>query len=287
MISPLILALFAALAFSLNNFFSRLGLEESTPLTAVTVSVTVNALGLWVLAAFVSPIRPIFSVNVWPFVLAGIFAPSLARSLLFYGYQDLGLARSDVIAGSMPLFAVLMAVVFIGERPSMGVVFGTVSVVLGVGLLIYKPDGNKPWVRWTMLFPIGAAFFFALRDVTIKVGLQLFPHPVAAAALTVTVSGLIMNFPYLFPRRRKQVVLTKKSFLLFCLSGILTSAAYFCIFVALQGGTVSQVNPLLSVFPLFSVLLSFLFLQSKERVTLRVVGGGIIVVAGASFIFLS
>ena len=63
--------------------------------------------------------------------------------------------------------------------------------------------------------------------------------------------------------------------------------AYMTSFMALKGGEVSQVAPLIGLFPLFSVALSFLFLQSKENVTWKVGAGGIIVVAGASCIWMS
>ena len=203
------------------------------------------------------------------------------------GYQHMGMARSDVIAGSMPFFALILAVVLIGERPSMRAILGTLGIVSGIVLLSYRREAGKTWARWTILYPLGAAFFFAARDVTSKFGLQLIPFPVPTAAVTATVAGLILGFPYLFPKVRKRAVLPRKSFWLFCLSGILLAAAYLSSFMALKEGVVSQVAPLIGLFPLFSVALSFLFLQSRENVTWKVGLGGIIVVAGASIIWVS
>ncbi|MFQ5913260.1 MAG: DMT family transporter [Nitrospinota bacterium] len=285
--NPLLLALLASFAFALNNFFSRLGLEESSPATAVAVNVTLSALGLWVLAAFLSPIRPFLSVKLWPFILSGIFAPCLARSLLFRGYEHMGLARSDVLAGSIPLFAVLLAIGTIGERPSPLTVVGTISIVFGIGLLSYKRDVDKPWPRWAIVLPLAAAFFFALRDVLTKFGLQLIPAPVTGAAVTTTVAGLFLNLPYLFRKGRARLLLTKRSFFFFCLAALSATAAYLMMFTALRWGMVSQVSPLIGIFPLFSVLLSFLFLQSEERVSWKVVVGGSLVVGGASCILSS
>ncbi len=227
-----------------------------------------------------SPIRPIFSVHVWPFVLAGAFAPCLARNFLMIGYRRMGMARSDVIAGSMPFFALILAVVLIGERPSTRAILGTLGIVSGIALLSYKREEGKTYARWSILFPLGAALFFAARDVTSKFGLQLIPFPMAAA-------GLVLNFPYLFPKVRRRVILPKRSFWLFCLAGVLLSMAYLSGFMALKGGLVSRVAPLVGTFPLFSVALSFFFLQSTENVTWKVGVGGILVVAGVSFIWMS
>ncbi len=40
-------------------------------------------------------------------------------------------------------------------------------------------------------------------------------------------------------------------------------------------------SPLIAVNPLFSVLLAYTFLQKDERVTVKVVAGGVLIVFGA------
>ena len=57
--TPFLLAVVAGFAFALQNFFARLGLEESVPVTAVAVNVTTNALSLWVLSALFPPFGPL------------------------------------------------------------------------------------------------------------------------------------------------------------------------------------------------------------------------------------
>ena len=49
---------------------------------------------------------------------------------------------------------------------------------------------------------------------------------------------------------------------------------------------VSLVSPLVATNPLFSVILSRLFLQAEEKVNLKVLVGGVLVVAGAISISL-
>jgi uncharacterized membrane protein len=176
---------------------------------------------------------------------------------------------------------------YIGERPSIQAVLGTVLIVIGIGLLSYRREASQTWARWEIVFPLLGALFFALRDVVSKVGLQQLPYPITGAVVTATVASLVLNIPYLSPKKRAQVVLTRRSLLLLCIGGLFATGAYWSIFSALQGGMVSLVSPLVATFPLFSVLLSFLFLQSQENVSWRVVSGGILVVGGASFILIS
>jgi drug/metabolite transporter (DMT)-like permease len=285
--NPSFLAIAGALAFALNNLFARLGMEDSNPQTAVTINVTLNFTGLWIIALFTSSIRPFLSMDLWPFVLAGIFAPLLARTLLFHGYQRLGLARSDVIAASIPLFAVTLAVVILGERPTTWDILGTVAIVLGVALLSYGPERKMTSTRWSILLPLGAALFFALRDISVKFGLGRIPAPVIGAAVAATTAAVVLYIPYLRPRSRKNFILTKRSLILFCFGGVFATLAYASFYLALGASTVTKVTPLISVFPLFSVCFSFLFLQSKEHVTWRVLEGGLLVVGGACLILFN
>ena len=283
----LVLPIAAAVSFSLSHLFVTMGLKESNPSTAVAVNVMINALGLWVLAILFSPIRPLASWGVWPFIVAGVFSPTMARTLLYHGYERIGLARSDVVTGSVPLFSVALAVSFLGERPSTFMVLGTVGIVLGIGLLSYRPDDAKPWARWAVLLPLGAALCFSLREIFSKMGLERVPVPIGGAALMASAAAILLSLSFLFPKRKDPFTLTRKSLLLFVGAGLMVTVAYVCVFTALRSNMVSFVSPLLSTQPLFSLLFSFLFLQSTERVTGKVVFGGLLVAAGAMGIILS
>ncbi|MEE8109864.1 MAG: DMT family transporter [bacterium] len=286
MTSPIVLALGGGLAFSLSHFLVRLGLGASNPTTAVTVNVTVNALGLWVLAALFSPIRPLASVAAWPFVLAGLFAPSLARILLYHGYKHMGLARSSVLAGTVSVFSVSMAILFLGERPSAVRLLGILCIVVGVGALSFSRTSGVEWARWAILLPLGAALCFSLRDVFSKVGLGMIPVPITGASIAATTAALVLYLSFFVSKGREKIILTSESFWLFFGSGILLVAAYYCVYAALKSERVSLISPLVSLHPIYSVILSYLFLQKAERVTRMVIAGGVLVVAGAAGVLL-
>lgn len=284
--STVALALGAGLMFSLSHFMVRLGLGASNPATAVTINVTVNALGLWVLAVLFAPIRPLWSLSAWPFVVAGLFAPSLARIFLYRGYQRMGLARSSILVGAVPLFSVTVAILFLGERPSWIMILGTVGIIGGVGALSYTRTPGQTWARWTILLPLAAALCFGLRDIFSKIGLGLIPIPLPGAALAATTAALALYLSFLTPAGRERFVTTSKSFGLFVISGVLLVGAYLLVFQALNSGDVSLISPLINIHPVYSVALSYLFLQSSEKVTGKVVAGGVLVVAGAMAVLL-
>lgn len=286
MTSSVALALGAGLTFSLSHFMVRLGLDTSNPRTAVTVNVTVNALGLWALAGLFAPIRPIWSLSAWPFVVAGLFAPSLARVFLYRGYRRMGLARSSVLVGATPLFSIIAAILFLGERPSWLVLLGTLFIIIGIGTLSYTRNGGGTWTTWTIFLPLAAALCFGLRDIFTKLGLGLVPIPVSGAAMTAATAALALYLSFLPSSGRERFVVNAKSLWLFIGSGVLLVAAYLLVFFALNSGDLSLVSPLVNIHPLYSVGLSYMFLQSSENVTGKVVGGGVLIVAGAMGVLL-
>ena len=152
-----ILGLTVGLCYALSHFMVRLGLDRSNPDSAVAVSIGVNAVSLWVLAIAFSPIRPFLSWTAWPFVLAGLFAPTFARMLLYRGVDRMGLARSAALLGAAPLFAVMLAVPILGERPSIMTIMGTFVIVIGVFVLNFSQAPRGEWKWWVSCLPLGAA----------------------------------------------------------------------------------------------------------------------------------
>jgi uncharacterized membrane protein len=83
----------------------------------------------------------------------------------------------------------------------------------------------------------------------------------------------------------KEVVVNRQTLQWFGMSGISAGIAMTSLLIALEKGTVVTVSPLIATTPLFTVLLSFLFLQAFERVTARIaLGAGSIFLGGALLI---
>jgi uncharacterized membrane protein len=66
----------------------------------------------------------------------------------------------------------------------------------------------------------------------------------------------------------------------------MAAAAQLLNFVALNRGEVSAMVPLLNTTPLFTVLLSSIFLREMENVTGRIVAGAVLMVIGVVIITL-
>ena len=79
----------------------------------------------------------------------------------------------------------------------------------------------------------------------------------------------------------------RRAWLMALLAGLASSWGVTFWFLALSEAPVVLVSPVVGVSPLVSILLAYLFLSRIERVTMRTVLGGLIVVAGVITIGLA
>jgi uncharacterized membrane protein len=277
-----LLALTAALGFGVAAVFLRRGLQSASALAAAVVSVTVTAVFIWVLVLATVPLERLWTWKVAPFLLAGFVAPGLARLGLFTGVARIGVARSSSLAAATPLFAILLAVPFLGERPTNLLLMGAACVVTGGVLLAYRAREDRSWRRRDMVFPLLAALGFAVRDNLSRWGLRDYADPLAAAAAATVTSVAVMWLVALL--RPKHMRLAARGLGWVVASGLAEGTAYLTMWKALAQGEVSVVSPLVNSHPIFAVTLAALFLRDVETVTWRIALAAALVVAGVALI---
>src|SRR5262245_13841040 len=186
------LALAAALSFALGRVVLRRALPHTTALTAVVVSIVFTGTVLWIVAAFTAPLSRFATADIWPFALAGVLAPGLARLLVYIGINRIGAARSSAMMPIGPFSAIVLAVAVLGERPSGLLLVGAACIVAGTLLLSQQERGARAWRRRDLIFPLLGAIAFGLRDVISRWGLQGFPHPTVAAVVATMSSAVLI-----------------------------------------------------------------------------------------------
>src|SRR5262245_29175814 len=165
-----ILALAAATGFALARVVLKRALPHTTPLTAVVTSIAFTGTVLWLVAVLRAPIALMATTAIWPFAIAGLLAPGLGRLLVYVGIHRIGAARSAAIMPIGPFSAILLAVVFLGERPSSSLLLGAACIVIGTILLSRQEQGGLAWRRRDLIFPLLGAIAFGLRDVISRWG---------------------------------------------------------------------------------------------------------------------
>src|SRR5919106_1647329 len=280
-------ALASAFLFALHNLLTKKGLRYSNPATAVISSLMVNIVFLWGVSLMIAPLASLSAGSILIFALVGLFQPGLARLLTYKGIDALGVAISDPIRATTPLFSAMMAIIFLGEQITLPIIAATLLIIAGIILLSWRQGPMKGLDPVYVWYPIAASALAGCSQVLRKFGLAALPHPFLAAAVTAT-SSLVVSVVTLWyvEKSRETWKLNRECFWYFLGVGVIISFSMAAIYYALDLGQVSVVIPISSTGPLFSLIFSALFLRDVERVTLRIVASAGMIIGGVLLITL-
>jgi DME family drug/metabolite transporter len=280
----ILLALFGSFWFAFSMVCITRGVLSIDHFRGLLVNLGANALFIWLyVLLFVDRIdlsRPINLV----FVAVGIFVPGVARFFIFKGMDRLGAPITSCLTNSGPLFAILIAVLFLGEQPTFTNILGAFSIVGGIIALSWK-GAAKTWHTRDLIFPIIAAFLFAARDNFVRFAVIQVPSPVVAAAIASLTSFVTMFFAYLaFGEKKPLPKFAKRGLGYFGISGFMNFLSYLLTYTALSLERVSIISPLVNRSSLFVLPLTALFLKDVEKLTARKIGATLLVILGVFLI---
>lgn len=132
----------------------------------------------------------------------------------------------------------------------------------------------KPWVLYAIL----AMIFAGLTSVIAKMGLAGISGELGLAVRTVFVFLIVMGFAVLAVPAGALGNLTSTNFLWLGLSGLTTSLSWIFYYKALKAGDVATIALIDKGSILVAIVLAWLLL--KEQITLRLIAGGLLILAG-------
>jgi drug/metabolite transporter (DMT)-like permease len=295
--SPLLtaqlLAILTAFGYASSSTAARFGMRTSNPITAILTLVWITLLLYSPAAIHALRTAPVDTRGLLWLAAAGMAAPGLAGTWHYMGIRQIGLSRSTSIVGSSPLFAVIIAVLVLGENARPLIYAGTLLIMAGITLLSHERKsasdaGNKRRPFWSgFLYASGAAFMFGVAGVLRKAGITLIPSvsvALCAAAIGALAAILLWN-PFLPPEDR--IRYGRKNIGYFLISATINSLAHFAYFNALKRAPISAVVPLAYTTPLFALVFSWLFFRKMEQLNARVIAGAVLVCGGAALVTLS
>jgi drug/metabolite transporter, DME family len=280
----ILLALFGSFWFAVSIIFINRGILSVDYFRGLLANLSLNALCLCVYLSLSSD-----GFNLWApanliFVIIGIFVPGVARFFIFKGMERLGAPVSACLTNSTPLFAIVFAVFFLGERPTGTNLLGALSIVAGIISLSWR-GAAKTWRSGDILFPLTAAFLFAGRDNLVRIGVLQIGSPIVGAAIASVVSLATMALFYgAFAEHKPLGALGLRGLGLFAVSGLMNFLSYVFIYTALSMERVSLISPLVNASSLFVLPLSLIFLKDVEKLTARKIGATALVILGVLLI---
>ncbi|WP_422001668.1 EamA family transporter [Reyranella sp.] len=278
-LAPGLLALGAAFCFALALILTQYGLRTVPSWRSPLYSIGGSMVAACLAAAFFVDWR---AFN-WPaaliFAAVGCVFPVFVSILAVRSNERLGPAVAGAAGNVTPIFAVLGAVLFLDEALKVSQAMGLVLVVAGVALMALRGGaGGRRWSVWVLGLPLAAALVRGAIQPAIKTGLGLWHEPLAAAAIGYLLSTVVIVS--LVGRRALAAgPVDPIGRLWFIGVGLSNGLATLLLYAALGLGSITLVAPLVAIFPLIAVLLSFLFLRD-ERLHLIGLLGIVVSVAG-------
>jgi uncharacterized membrane protein len=282
--------LFAIMTALLRGFAAiptKMGLKNSNPETSTLIYLILNTVLLWSMTFLHYSVEQISIDGLEYFALAGIFAPGIARVFRDVGIEKLGVTISIPIVGTNTLFSVLLSTIFIGEEITLYIISGALVIVLGLNMLTWRRGEHIEWRKRDLIYPIIAAILFASSTNLRKIGLEKTGYPVVGAALTSTISLMVLLLSLLVTKSRESALdFNKDSMKFFVFSSILSSLAFLFYFNSLYMSYIVKIQPIAATNQLFALLFSHIFLKNVEKITLNVVVGSVLVFIGIFLILI-
>jgi len=273
-------AIISAAAWAVDSILVRKGTAFSNPSTAALISFFVNTAILGPYIFFQYPLEKIFQPANLFFVVSGIIQPAIVRVLFYVGIVRLGVSRAGPIRGTSPFFSVAIAFFLFQDRPGLIVYLGGILTVAGTWLVSYKRAGEAKWRPRDLLFPLGAAMLASVSQNIRKMGLNSTSEPIIAATVSTATSLFCLFGSVLFSGNVRSIQINRPCLPYYGGAAVFALIGQLCTFVALNGGQISVVAPLINTTPLFVIGLTALFLRGEEKINRFVVIGVVLLVGG-------
>lgn len=272
-------ALACGLFTAINLIFLKKGLAHGNPISATVLSLAINVLSFWSFVLAVLPWDEILRPELLIFVLVGLIQPGGTRFLAYLSVEKVGVAVTAPIRATTPLFSSLLAIAVLGEQLTPSVGAGTALVVGGITLLSLSEEKTGGWMNVLVALPLLSAFVAGSTQVIRKIGLAGISLPILGAATTTGTSLVAIAVSLTVSRNWSMVRFHRRALGYFILAGCSVTLGVASIFMSLHLSDVVIVAPLASLSPLYSLVLSAVFLRDVEVITARkVVAAGLIVV---------
>ena len=211
----------------------------------------------------------------------GIVVPGISQILFVVAVREVGASRTAIMIGTAPLLATIIAVAFRGEALVIGLVAGTVLIVIGGASLAWDRNLPPGFRARGMLFAFFCALLFAVRDNAVRMldgASEMDPR----AATTWTLIGAAVAVAVYATISRRGAVLTeyRSVFRSFIPAGVVFASAYLALVVALEIGRVTVFAPLNAMQSMWTVLFAWLLLGKSDGIGARIVLAMLLVVSG-------
>lgn len=263
----IVYALGSAFFAGATSILAKVGIKNVDSHVATAIRTIVVLIFSWLMVFIVGSQNNIKDISEYTFlflILSGLATG--ASWLCYFKALQLGDVNKVVpIDKSSTILTMILAFIFLGEKITVNMVIGMITIAIGTYLMIERKESNTKIIKnkaW-LIYAIIAAIFASLTSILGKVGINGVESNLGTAIRTIVV--LIMAWIIVFVTKKQGDInkIDKKSLIFIVLSGIATGASWLCYYRALQDGMASIVVPIDKLSILVTVLFAYVFLKEK------------------------
>ena len=186
----LVLAALSSLCFGTALITGRMGLRHIDARAGAAVSIPTATVIFLFATPFALDGTGFDAGAAFLFAAVGLVVPSLGTILTFRSNEQLGPTVTGALSGTAPLFALIVAALFLGESVSTRAALAVLAIVIGIAILSLKPDERRSRPhKGSVLWALAGAMLRGIAQAVAKAGLLLWPNPFAAGLIGYTVSS--------------------------------------------------------------------------------------------------
>lgn len=286
-------AILSAVCWAVSAGFYRIGLRGVDPYLANTVRSICTSLILATYFLFPGKLAELSTLSgetLFWIILSGLVGLGLGDTLYLFSLKLIGVSKTVPISSAYPLFSIIPAILFLGEKVSVSLVLGALLVVLGLYMVTYPRNGkNRLKISGEkhvlgVFFAVGAAGVWGVSIVMMAKGLKGV-DPIMFNAVRMPVLSLVLLGFLSLTKANKFSSVRRRNWLYLTLGGVTALILGHTFFVlSLKAIGVSKATPLSSISPMLGVLVGMFILGEKKDP--RIFLGSIIVVFGLVFVVL-
>jgi drug/metabolite transporter (DMT)-like permease len=272
--------------FGAGFVLTQFGLRWMLPWVGVAISIPTSTLLFWCLAPiYLDPSKGNLKAVVL-FACVGLFFPGTVALLNFESNRLMGPNIAGSLSSMAPVFAVLLAIVILGERVRGPQLLALAAIVGGISLMYRVHVNLTARSLWLMALPVAASAIRGLVQPIVKFGFEWWPSPIAAVVVSYTVSSALLIFSALARAGGTIPDIDHRGALWFAAVGLCNGLAVLAMYAALEYGPVTIISPVIAGYPLVTLLLSRAFL-GKEDVSPQLIAGVTGAVCGVVLLIVS
>ena len=198
------------------------------------------------------------------FALVGLLFPASVTLLSMESNRRMGPNVAGAIGNTAPLFAVVFALMALGET-----LYGTqaagIAAILG-GIMLLSSDRARDagaWPLWMLVLPFAAAAIRGIAPPAVKIGFSWWPDPLAAITISYAVSTVVLTAAAHVRARGPLPRVDLRGRLWYIAIGLCNGLSLLLVYAALIRAPVTLVAPLFAAYPLVTLALARMLLRDE------------------------